>query len=246
MGSHNKAINVRVEAKFFFWLACVIVFLVFVGFTPTYFAPISTGTLSGIPSIIHVHATLFLAWTLYFPFQTWLISSGRFKLHRSLGLVGISLATAMVVIGCFANLFANQKRIEAGNTLLGYGIGFAGLAAIFLFGILIALAITYRKRPDYHMRFVVLATCMLLNPPVGRIYRPFFSPAQPPLLLLFLTIDTLLLACLIYDWKTLRRPHNVTIGAGASLLGFQLALLLGFQTTMIWHDIYDSFLSLIS
>lgn len=227
-------------------MACVCALFVFAGFTPTYFAPISAGTLTGIPLIIYVHASLFLAWTLFFPVQTWLITQGRLSFHRRLGLSGISLATAMVIIGSFANLFANEKRIEAGNSLLGYGLGFAGLIALTLFGIMVILAIINTKRPDHHMRLILFSTCMLLNPPVGRLYRPMFNPSPPPLILIFLTIDTIPLACLLYDWKRLRRPHTVTLAAGASLLAFQISLIFMVHRTMIWHNIYDSLLKLVS
>ena len=37
-----------------------------------------------------------------------------------------------------------------------------------VFGICIALAILWRKRPDYHRRLVFLATCELLDAGIGR------------------------------------------------------------------------------
>ena len=72
-------------------LACAAV--AFLGFAPTFFLPLAAGKFSA-PASVHVHGIVFFAWSLYFVFQAWLPVSGQTGRHRSVGLIGVSLATA--------------------------------------------------------------------------------------------------------------------------------------------------------
>src|SRR6266550_5098174 len=79
---------------FYFYMALACTAVAFLGFAPTYWLPLASGSFSSSP-VVHFHGLLFFAWTLYFAFQTWLAASGRTAWHRSLGLIGVSPATAM-------------------------------------------------------------------------------------------------------------------------------------------------------
>lgn len=230
---------------FFVWMAGLCVFFAFGGFTPTYFGPLATGTLREMSPVVHIHGVLFFSWTLLFLGQSWLVTHRRTAVHRNVGLGGISLATAMFILGVIVNLLSNERRIEAGQLGRAYSLGFSGLMAMASFGTLFALAIWYRRRPDYHKRFMLFATSMLLNAPVGRLFRPVFSPAPPPPWLVFATVDTILVACLLYDWKTRGRPHIVTLVGGSLLLAQQL-LRFVVADTAAWHAIYDTLLRLVA
>ena len=86
-------------------VACLMVGML--GFAPTYWAPLAEGT-SRVPPLIHVHAALFFAWLLFSTSQAWLVASGRTVRHREMGLIGISIATAMlggIVVSTVVSLF---------------------------------------------------------------------------------------------------------------------------------------------
>ena len=83
---------------FYFYMALACAAVAFLGFAPTYFLPMAKGSLSATP-VIHFHGLLFFAWTLFFVFQSWLAASGRIMRHRSIGMIGMSLATAMTIFG---------------------------------------------------------------------------------------------------------------------------------------------------
>src|SRR6266550_247398 len=92
-------VSAAAPARFFYFhmtLACMAV--AFLGFAPTYWLPMASGSFAATP-VVHFHGMLFFAWTLYFAFQTWLAASGRIVRHRSLGVIGVSLATAMTIFG---------------------------------------------------------------------------------------------------------------------------------------------------
>jgi hypothetical protein len=76
--------------------ACLVV--AFAGFAPTYWLQLAPGTFIGTP-LLHLHGLLFSAWPLYLLLQTTLAARGRVGRHRAWGLLGISLATAMVFVG---------------------------------------------------------------------------------------------------------------------------------------------------
>jgi hypothetical protein len=91
----------RVPDRFYFHMALACAAVAFLGFAPTYWAPMLEGRLQAHP-ILHLHGIIFFAWTLFFIFQAWLIASGQTRRHGSVGLIGISLATAMTIFGTMA------------------------------------------------------------------------------------------------------------------------------------------------
>src|SRR6266567_8574708 len=111
---------VRVEAPsdaryFYFYMALACTAVAFLGFAPTYWLPLATGSFSATP-VVHFHGLLFFAWTLYFVLQTWLAASGRVARHRTVGMIGVSLATAMTIFGFLVAVNAMKRSAAAGLT----------------------------------------------------------------------------------------------------------------------------------
>ena len=235
----------RTKPGFFFAMASLCVLYAFGGFTPTYFAPLASGTFGPVTPVVHIHGILFFSWTLVFLLQTWLINRSGVAVHRSVGMGGISLATAMVIVGAIVSLQKQQRTIDAGLLDLGYSLGLSGLLSLIGFGVMFALAIRYIRRPDYHKRLMLMATCMLMNAPIARLYRPMFNPRPPVPWLVNATVDIILVALLLYDWKSLRRPHVVTVGAGLFLLSKQ-SLVGVITATGAWRSLYDTLLQLVA
>jgi hypothetical protein len=235
----------RRGVPFFVATAGLCVFFAFGGFSTTYFVPLATDSLREVAPVVHIHGVLFFAWTLLLLAQTLLVASGRTAPHRSVGLAGISLATAMVIFGSIVSLLANARRVRAGELARAYDLGFGNTVAMVAFGTMFALAIRSVRRPDRHKRWMLLATCMLLNAPVGRLYRPLFAPGPPSPWLVFATVDAILVACLVHDRRTLGRPHPVTLLGGSVLLGAQFLRSVVASTPM-WRATYDTLLRLVA
>src|SRR5712664_319945 len=100
---------------FYFYMALACIAVAFLGFAPTYWLPLASGSFSSTP-VVHFHGLLFFAWTLYFAFQTWLAASGRTARHRMLGMIGVSLATMMTIFGFFAAVNAMKRSAAMGLT----------------------------------------------------------------------------------------------------------------------------------
>src|SRR3981081_438429 len=105
---------VREKVRLFYvWMAAVCALVAFGGFAPTYWLQLPAGTFVGSP-LLHLHGVLFSAWVLFLLSQTVLAANGQLDHHRAWGLVGISLATAMVVIGLAAAINTLTIALAAG------------------------------------------------------------------------------------------------------------------------------------
>jgi hypothetical protein len=98
---------------FYVWMTAACTLLAFGAFAPTYWLQLPAGTFVGSP-LLHIHGVLFSSWTLLLLSQALLIANGRLDHHRAWGLAGISLATAMVVIGLAAAIQTLTIGLAAG------------------------------------------------------------------------------------------------------------------------------------
>jgi hypothetical protein len=102
MSTHPSTVArspVREATRWFYvWMAGACVLIALVGFAPTYWLQLAPGTFVGSP-LLHLHGLLFSAWPLYLLLQTVLAARRRIAHHRAWGLLGVSLATAMVFVG---------------------------------------------------------------------------------------------------------------------------------------------------
>ena len=160
--------NRRSERRYFAWFAIFAATLVFVGFARTYYFHRFFHT-PDLSRFLHVHAAVMTGWVVLFVLQTFLIRWHRTPLHRRFGYIGACYAVGVVVMGCTATFLSARREVRAQSvdapsflTVLALE-----LTQMLLFASLVALAVYVRDRPDYHKRFMVLATlCMLPNPMV--------------------------------------------------------------------------------
>jgi hypothetical protein len=211
--------------KFYFYLALSCAAIAFIGFAPTYWMPMASKTLRVSP-VIHVHGTVFFAWSLFLVFQTWLASSGQIARHRSVGMIGVSLATAMTIFGTFAAINVMKQSAAIGMRAEGIAFAIVPLSGIAFFAVVFTLAIVNVRRSDFHKRLMLLAAISILDAAIARWFLTFLAPPGavgpppvavtiPPAMISLL----LVVVALVYDWRTRGRPHPVwVIGGGAMLL----------------------------
>jgi len=235
---------------FFVWMAVACAFIAFAGFAPTYWLQLPAGTFVGSP-LLHLHGLLFSAWTIYLLLQTILAARGRLTRHRSWGLLGISLATAMVFVGFAVANDVLATRLEAGYGDAARAFHIASISMITLFGGFVFVAILCVSRPEIHKRLMLLATVSMLAPAIARVLfalrvgigpglRPGLGPPRTveSVLMPALIADALIVAGVIYDMRTRGRPHPAYLIGGAILLAVQV-LRLPLSTTPWWFAIAD-------
>ncbi len=236
---------VRSQSRFFYvGMAVTCAVIAFIGFTPTYWAPIVKGTLDEAP-IVHLHGLLFTAWTLFFILQTTLVASGRTVNHRALGLLGISLATAMLFVGLATASHSLANLIEAGYAEPAIAFSIVPMTTIVFFACTIAVAVANVRRSEVHKRLMVLATVVILMAAMARIVRMVLSPtaaAGPPpvefTVVPAIATDLLIAVAMIQDWRRRGRPHPVYLIGGGLLLVVQLGRI-PFSHTPQWRAIAE-------
>jgi hypothetical protein len=247
MGAHPARDATR---WFYVWMSGVCLGVAVIGFAPTYWLQLAPGTFVGSP-LLHLHGVLFSAWPAYLLLQTTLAARGRIARHRAWGLLGISLATAMVFTG-----FAVANDVLVTRLAAGYGnparaFHIASTSIIALFGGFVFVAIAYASRPEIHKRLMLLATVSMLPPAIARLFfamsvgigpglRPGLGPPRTVegVLLPALIADLLIVAGVIYDMRTRGRPHPAYLIGGAIVLAVQV-LRVPLSTTPWWYAIAD-------
>ena len=227
--------------NFYFYMALACVAVAFLGFAPTYWRSLASGTIKVNP-IIHVHAAVAFSWVLFYAWQTWLASSGRVGRHQAVGLIGISFATAMTIFAILAAVAAMKLAASMGLRDQGIAFATAPLSGIVFFAVVFALAIRAARQPETHKRLMLLATISLLNVAVARWFTTFLAPPGPPgpppvpaTIAPAFVAYLLVAVAAVHDWRTRGRPHRVYVLGGGALLGLKVLIWPASETGM-WHS----------
>jgi hypothetical protein len=160
------------EHRFFLAVAVLFPLITFIGFAPSYFLrPVFRP--DPMPSLlVHVHGLVMTLWVVLFSVQATLISAKRIKLHMTLGLSSIVLVAAIVVTGAMTAVAAGGRGsgFPGYDPLVFMNVPFTG---VFIFAILFAAAIYYRKNPANHKRLLLVTVLILLSPSISRLPLPF-------------------------------------------------------------------------
>jgi hypothetical protein len=215
-----------VTARFHVRMALAFVAIAFLGFSPSYWAPIAAGTLQA-PPIMHIHGALLFAWTLFYLAQTLWVGTGHTSSHRSWGMAGIALFTLMI-----CSILLLKLTVIRLDDARGMGEASRRFAAIALCNLplmigLFALAIANVQRPQVHKRLMVSLMAGLMIPAIARVFLALFAPPgaaaggpPPPFVALPPTLVALLLilVAMLHDWRTERRRHPVYVYAGLAMV----------------------------
>lgn len=190
-------------------LALLAIAIAAVGFWPSYFGPLLAGRVEK-PSFIHFHAAVFVGWLALFLTQAALAATGRTASHTKLGRFAMGYGVLVIVAGLIAafGMFAIRVRagdmLDAQRSLLGPLLDMAVFAPVF------AAAVYYRRKPELHKRFMVLATTALLIAAVGRM--PFFGQPRNQLLVQLVWSAPILVAMAHDFWRHRRLSAIYALG----------------------------------
>ena len=197
-------------------LALLMAAIAIIGFWRTYFGALFTGT-SRSEWFFHLHAAIFMGWIGIVVLQSYLAISGRTALHIKVGKIGMAYGAGLVVFGLSLSLFLFSRRVAA--------VGVDGVRGGFLvpltdmgtFAIFLGGAWLMRKRPEYHRRFILLATNTILIAAVGRLFGGTRSVAAHDVIPFLLVWLSPLWLAMAWDGLRHRIVHPVYL-FGAFLL----------------------------
>jgi hypothetical protein len=241
MIARTKSVSSR---RFYVWMAATCFAIAVLGFMPTYFVPILHGQFNA-PPIVHIHGAVLFSWVAFFFMQTWLVASGRTLDHRTWGVLGVSIATAMVfIVTAVVSMRIAQASLPGQPAGLAHDVrAFAWVSMgglVFIVPVFV-LAIVNIRRSEIHKRLMLLMTISMLPAPIARWFLVLMAPpadpnaplppvglpviAVPPVFVSIppsLVADLLVIAAIVYDWRTRGRPHPVYLIGGAILLLIQM------------------------
>jgi hypothetical protein len=225
--------------RFYQTMAWVFVAVAFGGFIPTYWMKLIDGSFGGKP-ILHIHGFLLFAWVLFYAVQVNFVANRKMADHRSWGIAGVSLFTALAISIVLAAINTITQGAVAGFATQAAAfsiVTFSGIAIITAF---ITLAIMNVHRPDWHSRLMTLSFVPLLQAPMARPFAVLMTPpgavGPPPVFVTLppaIVIDLLLVAMLVYDRKTTGRFHPVTVWGAVAIIAVQI-LCVPISTSPTW------------
>jgi uncharacterized membrane protein YozB (DUF420 family) len=185
------------------------------------------------PLIVHIHAVVFVSWLVLLTTQVLLIRNRRHDLHKILGIAGLCLAAAMLVLGPAAAII--MQRMQFGTPDSDPPFLAIQLISVAAFGVLVAAAFVMRGDPSAHKRLILLATLYISDAGFSRwlshdIRAVVGSGFWPDFLELDLANDVLMLGIGAYDLTTRRRLHPAYVVGALFVLATQITV------TFLYHD----------
>jgi len=239
-----------IDRWIFVFMAAWFIVVTLTGFIPDSIMKVGlvrAGVRPPFPIVMHMHAAVMGSFLLVLLAQTVLMATGRREQHMRLGILGILLALALVVIGL---ILAPTMYYETWNALqsappegrgklqellsLKENILLAQLRIGFLFPLFIAIGLRARGRNDgLHKRMMILAPAVALPAAIDRItWLPTTFPAN----LVTTDLYVLLIISPMVAWDVLRnrRVHEAYWIWLAVYLPLSVALNMLWDTPA-WH-----------
>lgn len=222
--------------SFYTWVAVGTFLIVFAGFARTYYLKRLFGT-PALPLFLHLHGLIFTSWFALFFVQARLIARHRVDLHRRLGIFGAFLAPLAACMAMGVSIHAARRVYLANPAALANNLRpFAlDLGSSLTFALLVAAALYFRRRGGIHKRLMVLASCALLLPGMGRLLEqiplPFLLAGGLWEMVAF--TELIPVVCILYDTIKHRRLHPGFAWGGLVLLS-SLPVLMIIGSTHVW------------
>jgi hypothetical protein len=208
---------------FFVAMAVLMILIVFAGFAPSFFLRSAFHPDHELSILLHIHGLVFSAWIILFLVQTTLIAKGSRTVHQRLGWFTVGVAVVMLLLVGAATVEQMRRGLPLEEAATDITLNLAGA---IMFGVPVTCAIYYRKRPDWHKRFMLCATLALLGAPILRLVflttKFDFSGA---VILSIMLLDLLFLPCFIYDLLTRGKIHRAYAYVLALFIVCQIAMM---------------------
>jgi RsiW-degrading membrane proteinase PrsW (M82 family) len=117
---------------------------------------------------IHIHGVLLMMWMVLLIVQPLLISTGRAKLHRTVGKVSYVLGPLIIIYLFLIGKGAYGRSIGQISEQENLGTMVLDIRGLVTFAIFWAMAMFYRKDSASHMRYMIATGIVFIGPGVGR------------------------------------------------------------------------------
>lgn len=190
------------------------------------------------PLLLYLHAAMFTGWVLLFVMQAALVRVRRVAWHRRLGLAGVALGALMPGVG-IATALVMTRLNRLGRDFGGESFLIVSFFDMLAFAVTFGLAVYWRRRPEYHRRLMLMATCGLTVAAFAR-FPSWLMPRNA----WYLAVDALILIAVARDWHVDRRIHPVfRYGLPALILGQATAMWIYLAHASLWVRVAHALLA---
>ena len=232
---------IRSDRPLFVGSVILVLVIVFAGFAQTFYLKSWFGT-PPLSNLLFLHGVVMSAWLGLFVVQTALVEVGRTDLHRRLGVVGAALAVLVVVVGVASALDAGRRGFSPAPQVTPQMFLAIPLVDMFLFALLVGLALAKRRNSGTHKRLMLLATVNMLTPAVARL--PIDALRQAGLPAFFSITIACVILIVVIDTVRHRRLHPA-FGWGAALLIAAVPARIALAQTDAWVSIAHRLIALV-
>jgi len=209
------------ERKFYTRMALFLVFLVLLGFGPSFYlrgiVPSYPRPNPTLPPTVILHGSIFTLWMAAIVAQTQLISARKHAIHMRLGKLTVLLAIVMIPVMYMAAVWqvarANQPPFTDPLTWT-----IVPLSVIIPFAVMVWNGWSKRRDAPWHKRSMLSAAILVvMGPSIGRL--PIAPPTIVGFTFVFLLGLALFIPLFVHDRKLLGEVHPAT------KLGFTMAVI---------------------
>jgi hypothetical protein len=167
------------------------------------------------PWILYFHAVIFSAWVVFLILQSALIRARHVRFHRKLGWLGAILGVTIPILGVATAIGMGRFRItHLPGTMSPSSLIFS-FFDMASFAIPFGFAFLWRRKPELHRRFILIASCALTSAAFARFPQPFVSHQ------FYIGVDILIALGALRDIVVSRRVHPVYLWSLPALVACQ-------------------------
>lgn len=209
------------ERKFYTRMALFLVFLVLLGFGPSFYlrgiVPAYPRPNPTLPPTVILHGSVFTLWMALIVTQTQLISARKHEIHMRLGKLTVLLAVLMIPVMYLTAVWQVARANQAPFTdPLTWTI--VPLSVIIPFAIMVWNGWSKRRDAPWHKRSMMSAAILVvMGPSIGRL--PIAPPTIVGFTFVFLLGLLLFVPMFVHDRRLLGHVHPAT------RLGFTMAVI---------------------
>jgi len=191
------------DTYFYFAMSLLMTAVVVYGFSRTMGARIIHPA-TRPPTILYIHALVFYGWLAFFIFQSAMIRTHNVRLHRSMGWFGVALGIVIPVLGISTAITMTRIQFFVRHVADAPVFMLVPFLDIVCFTATFVLAIYWRKKPEYHRRLILIASCALTAAGWGRFPEHVLPPT-----FFYAGVDSLIFLGAVRDWIVNRQVHIV-------------------------------------
>lgn len=190
------------DHSFYFMMSLLVSVVVVYGFSHTVNANLIHPP-SQRPMVLYFHAVIFTGWVVFFIVQSALIRARNVKLHRQLGWFGLGMGISISFVGVATAVAMMRLRMREGRADAAQFL-IVPLFDMLAFSVAFGLGFCWRRKPEFHRRLMLIATCSLTAAAFGR-----FPITLLPKNWFYAGVDALILLGIMRDLLVAKRIHAV-------------------------------------